>query len=435
MTGLDVLNETEKAGVQFVRLQFIDILGIMKDVAIPVERLKEALSGGVAFDGSALQGFVRTAESDMRLRPDPGTYAVFPWSDPAHPTARLICSVFHPGGGPFEGCPRWNLQRICASATEMGLGVECEAELEFYLLKPDSRGGFEIRRDDAAGYFDNAPDDDGDEVRRAAVIALRAMGVPVVLSHHENSPGQHEVVLGRAGVIAAADAVMTVKQVTRRVAAQYGYMASFMPKPRTGVNGSGLHLHLHLIRTPGRGGSRGQTNDPGVDVSAFAAGLLDHAGALCAVANPLVNSYKRLVPGYEAPVRADWSTTGRNPFVRWRPRHENDDGPIIEFRGPDSACNPYLTLSCVIQAGIDGIVRELDLPPPSGAEKDALSGQETFLPRTLHESLESLIEDAVIGAALGDGILADYVDAKRIEWQMYCSHVDTWEVHHYLGKY
>lgn len=435
MTGLDVLNETAKTGVQFVRLQFIDILGIMKDVAIPVERLEEALSDGIAFDGSALQGFVRTAESDMRLRPDPGTYAVFPWSDPDHPTARLICSVFHPGREPFEGCPRWNLHRICASAAETGLGVECEAELEFYLLKPDSQGGYEIRHDDAAGYFDHAPDDCGDEVRRAAVIALRAMGIPVVLSHHENSPGQHEVVLGRAGAVATADAVMTVKQVTRRVAFQYGYIASFMPKPRTSVNGSGLHLHLHLVRTPRRGSPRGRTIDPGVDAAAFAAGLLDHAGALCAVANPLVNSYKRLVPGYEAPVRADWSTTGRNPLVRCRPRRENDDEPVLEYRGPDSACNPYLTLACIIQAGIDGIVRELDLPLLSGPEKGALPGKAALLPRTLHESLESLIEDSVIGTALGDGILADYVDAKRIEWQMYCTHVDTWEVHHYLGKY
>lgn len=434
MTGPDVLAETARAGVQFVRLQFIDILGIMKDVAIPIERLAEALSHGISFDGSALQGFVRTAESDMRLRPDPETYAVFPWSDPAHPTARLICSVFQPDGEPFGGCPRWNLHRICESAANIGLCVDCEAELEFYLLRPDSKGGYEIRLDDAAGYFDHAPDDRGDEVRRAAVIALRAMGVPVALSHHENSPGQHEVVLGRAGAVATADAAMIVKQVTRRVAAQHGYIASFMPKPRTGVNGSGLHLNLHLTGAHKRGGPRAQLSGPGPNAAAFAAGLIGHAGALCAVANPLVNSYKRLVPGYEAPVRADCSATGRNPFVRCRPRPEGGVEPVIEFRGPDSACNPYLTLAAVIQAGMDGMIRELDLPL-SGSERNILSGQTALLPRTLHEALECLIADSVIGTALGEGILADYVDAKRIEWQMYCSYVDTWEVHHYLGKY
>lgn len=433
MNAGDVVQKAGESGVQFIRLQFIDILGIIKDVVIPVERLEEALARGIRFDGSALQGFVRTAESDMLLKPDPHTYRVLPWGNPPGVTALLICSVHHMDGRPFAGCPRANLARVLSACESTGHQLHLQAEVEFYLLRRDIRGGLAVESDDAGGYFDHVPGGDGDEIRRQLVIILRQMRIPIAMSHHENSPGQHEIVIGRDGAMETADHIAVTKAAARRLAAQLGCQATFMPKPRTGMNGSGLHLRLSMLKK----GRNSFHPNGGHEILSLTgrfvlAGLLEHASALCAVANPLVNSYKRLVPGYEAPTRLGWSCSSRDPL--FRVSGAMDEEAFVEYRGPDPSCNPYLLLACLAQSGVDGLIRKVPLQMPDGSDgRD--TEQAAWLPRTLGEALAALESDPVVRDALGPAILPDYVDARRLEWEMYLSQVDRWEVHHYLGKY
>lgn len=429
MTGDEVLQQADEHRVRFVRLQFTDILGVLKNVVISRRDLPRALERGIPFDGSSVEGFVRMEESDMVLRADAGTWCIFPWSDPDARTARLICQVHHPDGRPYECCPRQVLQRMRDEARKLGYSLQAGPEVEFFLFLMDDHGRPTTQTHDRGSYFDLSPVDQGELARREMVLTLEEMGLVYEASHHENSPGQHEIRFAPAEALVAADNVMTVRHVVRRVAARHGLHATFMPKPIFGMNGSGMHMYLTLHRN-GRNAFAGRP----ATLLQFVAGLLRHGPAMAAVTNPLVNSYKRLVPGFEAPVRAGWSAQNRSPMVRI------PAGPgaatAVELRLPDGACNPYLALAVILQAGLEGVRQKLLAPPPldqdpSGGGPDAGAA----LPRNLLEAMAALEQDEVVQGALGAHLCRRYVAAKRVEWDVFHSHVHTWEIDEYLARY
>ncbi len=442
----------QEKGVEFVRLQFVDILGIVKSVVIPVERLDRALEEGVRFDGSSIQGFVRVEESDMFLVPDPATFTLFDWQEilapPGRdrgatggiPTARLICDVYRPDYTPFEGCPRLTLKRAVAEAAEMDFSMQVGPEIEFYLFERGSDGKGTTETRDQGAYLDLSPVDRGEEARRHMAVVLKRLGLTIEASHHENSPGQHEIGLRHTDPVVIADRIASVRIIIRRVAAQYGLHATFMPKPVYGINGSGLHIHQSLYR--GKRNAFFRSEAPmGLSPTAhhYVGGLMEHARALSLVTNPLVNSYKRLVPGYEAPVHITWSARNRSPLIRV-PAAAGDDSRI-ELRSPDPACNPYLALAAMLKAGLDGVIAKTAPPPPvnrnvytmSEAESRSLGIQP--LPRTLQEAINEMRQSALMREALGDTIFSQYLQAKQIEWELYRDQVDHWELEQYLDKY
>jgi glutamine synthetase len=435
----EVLQRAREARVRFVRLQFTDVLGVLKDVAIPVESLPEALAHGVLFDGSSIEGFVRVEESDMMLQPDPATFQIFPWSTADAPTARLLCDVTLPGGAAFPGCPRTALKRVLGEAAARDIAVRVEPEIEFFLFERDASGLPTTRTRDQAGYFDLSPVDEGEDVRRDVVLALEDMAFQVEASHHEVAPGQHEIDLAAADPLACADGIVTFRVVARTVARRRGYHITFMPKPVVGINGSGLHLRQTLTRAgrnllePAGGGDLAPIG------SAYLAGILRHAKALSAVTNPLVNSYKRLVPGYEAPEFIAWSRQSRSPMIRVS--GGGPDGLGLELRAPDPSCNPYLALAAIIRAGLDGVDQGWDPPPPvrrnvhrmTDSERQALGIDR--LPASLREALDALEADPVVREALGEHLTHRLLEAKRIEWDVYRAEVHRWEVDQYLGVY
>lgn len=436
MTEAEVLRQAEEQGVRFVRLQFTDILGVLKNVVISRRDLPRALAGQITFDGSSIDGFVRIEESDMRLKADPATWCVFPWSDPAARAARLICDVHYPDGRPFEGCPRHTLKRVLAEAAQLGYTLQAGPEAEFFLFQVDEQGRPTTRTHDTGTYFDLSPIDKGEQARRDMVLTLEEIGFQFEASHHENSPGQHEIRFAHAEALAMADNLVTFRHVVRRVAAQHGLHATFMPKPIYGINGSGMHIHLSLHKG-GRNQFQGRPLSP--VALHFVAGLLHHARGMCAVTNPLVNSYKRLVPGYEAPVYIAWSEQNRSPLVRIPAA----DGPNarVELRSPDPSCNPYLALAVILKAGLDGIRHKLPAPPPINRNLYGLTPEERRqlgvgrLPRNLLEAVAELERNEVIRDALGEHIADRLMEAKQVEWEVYHSHIHPWEVEEYLTRY
>lgn len=440
MDAEEVLRAVETAKVHFIWLQFTDILGQVKSVAIPAEELPRAFGRGVRFDGSSVQGFVRIEESDMFLRPDPDTFCLYPWSAGESRAARLICDVCRPDGGPFEGCPRYVLKRVTGWINELGYDVEVGPEAEFFLFKRDDQGRPLTVPGDRAGYFDLSFSDPGEEARRQMVIVLRKMGFPIEASHHEGSPGQHEIDFRHADPLTTADRIATLRLVVRRVAQRYSLHATFMPKPLAGVNGSGLHLHLSLHQ-----GGRNAFSSPreAINLSstarAFIAGLIAHAPGFTALTNPLVNSYKRIVTGFEAPVYLAWSECNRSPLVRIPA--ERGEETRVELRSPDPSCNPYLALAAVLWSGVDGVTRELTPPPPVSANLYQLSAEELAdagierLPSTLGEALEAFRRDGTVRQALGPHVAGKYLQAKLLEWDVYRSVVDRWELDQYLEKF
>lgn len=437
-----ILRRAELEGIRFVRLQFTDILGVVKNVAVPVSRLEDALDDKIMFDGSSIEGFARVEESDMNLRPDYATFTPFPWRmGEAGGVARLVCDVFMPTGEPFAGDPRHALRRALDAAKTLGFHVHVGGECEFFLFRKDSGGRPTTVTHDEAGYFDLGPADRGEDVRRDIVLALEEMGFEVEGSHHEVSPGQHEVGFHHEDALAAADLLATFKVVTRAIAVRRGLHATFMPKPLFGQNGSGLHTHLALATTDGRNAFYDSAApDQLSDVARhFIAGLLAHAPALTAVTNPLVNSYKRLLPGYEAPVYIFWSTENRGALVRIPTLRQQRTR--IELRSPDMSCNPYLALAAVVRAGLDGIERRLDLPKPVDDDPNYLTRSERLargirrLPANLQEAVDALEQDPVILDALGPHIASRFIEAKRIEWDVYSSQVHPWEVEQYLNVF
>ena len=437
-TRNDVLQFVKDLKIEFIRLQFADVLGISKNVAIPVKQLEKALDGELMFDGSSIEGFVRIEESDMYLRPDANTFTVFPWN--AHAggkEARLICDIYNPDETPFEGCPRNTLRRSIAEAAALGYELNAGPEAEFFLFLKDEQGRATTKTHDRGSYFDFMPVDLGESARRDMVLTLQEMGFEVEASHHEVAPGQHEIAFKYADALTTADNIATFKLVVRTVAMQHNLHATFMPKPIFGIAGSGMHTHQSLFKN-------GQNafydpSDPSQlsDIARYyIGGLLHHVKGFTAITNPLVNSYKRLVPGYEAPVYIAWSEHNRSPLIRIPARR--GIGTRIELRNPDPSCNPYLTLAATLSAGLDGIKNKITPPAPvtqniydMSAEERAALGIES-LPKTLGDALIELAANNVIRKALGEHIYEHFMEAKTIEWTQYRTQVHQWEVDNYL---
>ncbi len=433
----EVLKKARELGVRFVHLQFTDITGALKSVAIPVEQLGAALDGELMFDGSSIEGFVRIEESDMYLRPDPATFAVFPWTEGQGTVARLMCDIYNPDGTPFAGCPRLTLKKVLAEAADMGYTMMAGPEPEFFLFSRDEAGRATVKTSDQAAYFDLSPVDLGEEARRDMVLALQKMGFEIEASHHEVAPGQHEIDFRYADGLKTADNIATFRFVVRVVARQHNLHATFMPKPVYGINGSGMHTHQSLFRD-----GQNAFYDPDAQYQLsdtalyYIGGLMKHARAFAAITNPTVNSYKRLVPGYEAPVYVAWSERNRSPLVRVPAARRN--ATRVEVRNPDPSCNPYLALAVMLKAGLDGIKKRIVPPDPVNKNIYALTAAEReemgihSLPGSLKEALDELERDEVIKEALGPHILERFIEAKTLEWDVYRAQVHTWEIDQYL---
>ena len=438
-----VLDEIEEEDVGFLRLQFTDILGTVKNVAVPADQAEKAFTDGIYFDGSSIEGFVRIQESDMRLIPDPSTFAVLPWrkrEDGA--SARMICDVYNTStGDPFEGDPRNVLQRAIDRAEEMGYEINFAPEPEFFLFEEDEDGRATTDTADQGGYFDLAPKDLASDVRRDIIYGLEEMGFEIEASHHEVARGQHEINFEYDDALTTADNVATFRTVVRAIAAQHDLHATFMPKPIPKINGSGMHTHMSLFKD---GANAFHDEDDEFNLSetahSYLAGVLEHAPAITAVSNPTVNSYKRLVPGYEAPVYVAWSDRNRSALIR-KPAARIPAASRIEARFPDPSCNPYLAFAALIHAGLDGIEKGLEAPDPIREniyefddEKREEYGIDT-LPSNLGEAVDALEEDDVIMNALGDHIGEKFVEAKTEEFTDYLVDVSEWELDRYLEKF
>jgi glutamine synthetase len=439
-TRADILRLAEEFGVAFLRLQFTDILGINKNVEVPRSQFAKGLDGEIMFDGSSIEGFVRIEESDMLLVPDLDTFRVLPAEEEGGRVGRLLCDIYTPDHEPFAGCPRLTLQRQIERARVLGYSMMAGCEAEFFLFEKDRSGGPTTATHDQGSYFDLTPLDRGEEIRRLIVTDLELMGFEVEAAHHEVAPGQHEVDFKYADALATADNIATFRFIVRDVANRYGFLASFMPKPIQGQNGSGMHTHQSLFR-----GKENAFADPraehglsGVALS-YVEGLLQHARGFCAITNPLINSYKRLVPGYEAPVNVAWSMRNRSPLVRIPERR--GEGTRCELRMPDPAANPYLSLAVQLAAGLDGVERQLECREPVNRNifrmsfRDRRKYQIDDLPRDLHEALDRFEKDDVIRAALGEHLTERFLEAKREEVDRYNREVTRWEIEQYLGRY
>ncbi|HET9393186.1 MAG TPA: glutamine synthetase family protein [Candidatus Rubrimentiphilum sp.] len=422
----EVLRLAKDRHVQFVRLAFADVLGVGKNVSIPVSELEAALEGKVTFDGGSIDGFVRGEELDMVLRPDPATFALYPWSTPEASEARLLCDIAMPDGSPFEGCPRTTLKRAIEKAKGSLQGIAVALEVEFYLFEAmDSEYG-STKTSDVGSYFDFSANDRGEDARSAIVSALQAMGVAIAGSHHEHGPGQHEIDFPHIDPLAAADGLLTLRTIAKHVAAARGLEATFMPKPIEDRAGSGLHVNFRV------------SPEQQPEMLYMIGGLLAHAAALTAVCNSTVNSYKRLVNAWDAPIYTVWSERSANALVRVPPQEQP---PQIEMRSPDAAGNPYLSLAVLLRALADGVEQQhLPGDPLVGSTYD-LTERERHergigtLPKSLRQAIAELDEDPVVRAALGDHIYHAFRDAKLAEYERYRRAVHPWEHRAYLRLY
>lgn len=437
LTKEDVLRKADEHDVRFVRLQFTDILGITKNVSIPVEELEKALDGEVMFDGSSIEGFTRIQESDMYLVPDYNTFSVLPWRPKDGAVARLICDIYTANKEPFSGCPRYILKKVIKEAAEMGFTMYAGPEPEFFLFETDEKGRPTTITNDKGSYFDLSPVDLGEDARRDIVLALQEMGFEIETSHHEVAPGQHEIDFKYADALTTADNIATFKFVTKAIAKKHGLYATFMPKPIFGENGSGMHTHQSLFKD-GVNAFYDEKGELGLSDTAkyYIGGLLKHAKAFTAVTNPTVNSYKRLVPGYEAPVYISWS--GRNRSALIRVPAAKGQGTRIELRSPDPSANPYFALAVMLKSGLDGIKNKIDPGPQTFnniyemTEKERIEAGIESLPGSLKEALEYMAKDDLIKETLGEHAYQHFVRAKLIEWDIYRIQVHQWELDQYL---
>lgn len=439
----EVVDRAHADGVKFVSLQFMDVAGAIKNVTIPVTRLDEAFTRGVWFDGSSIEGFARIYESDMFLNPDAGTYRVLPWGSEDQRVARVICDVHLPDGDPFPGDPRHTLKRALAQAKERGYTYNIGAELEFFLFKPNNDvTPLEPVPHDVGGYFDFSPRDQAARVREDITLALAQMGIEVEAAHHEVAEGQHEIDFEYADALTSADNCVTFKYTVKAIAQRHNLYATFMPKPIAGINGSGMHTHQSLFNAAGENAFYDPDGDPyrlSQLARSFVAGQLDHAPALAAIVAPTVNSYKRLVPGYEAPVYICWGQVNRSALVRI-PRYSpgREQSTRVELRFPDPSCNPYLAFATMLMAGLDGIDRDLNPPDPLEESAYELTAQRmaelgvNTLPASLGQALRALHQDDVIRAAVGDHAYQAFARARRAEWDAYRIQVTRWELDRYL---
>ncbi|AFZ65902.1 type I glutamate--ammonia ligase [Deinococcus peraridilitoris] len=439
----EIMGQLEREDVQFLRLQFTDILGFIKNVEVPRSQFQKALDGELMFDGSSIEGFTRIEESDMLLKPDFSTFLIFPQFSAEESArgrvARLICDIAMPDHSPFEGDPRQVLRRLIDRASELGFELLCGPEPEFFIFERNAQGRPTTVTGDHAGYFDLAPIDKGERLRREITNALVDMGFDIEAAHHEVAPGQHEIDFKYSGALKTADNIATFKFVVKRVALEYGVHASFMPKPVAGLSGSGMHCHLSLFRE-GKNAFFDEQGEHQLSQTAlhFIAGLLEHAPGMVAVTNPLVNSYKRLVPGFEAPTNIAWSTSNRSALVRVPARRGS--GTRAELRMPDPSCNPYLALTVMLAAGLDGIKQGLLPPPPVQRNIYKMTVRERRahrvrnLPGDLSEAIGALENDEVIREALGEHVVEHFIAAKRAEWHAYSAVVHQWELDRYLDE-
>mgnify|MGYP005841166635 CR=1 FL=1 len=436
-----VLARAREEGIRFVSLQFVDIVGVVKSVTIPMHELEDCIANGKWFDGSSIEGFARIAESDMYLKPDLSTFAVLPWQRGERAAARVICWVYTPHGEPFPGDPRFVLYRAVQEVEQMGYSFHVGPEFEFFLFKANGGGDLDVATLDRAGYFDLSTDVSSD-LRNDMVNALEAANIHVESSHHETAYGQHEIDLKYDTALTAADNAVTLRFIVKAVAQQHGLYATFMPKPLHGVAGSGMHTHQSFFRLDTQTNAFYAEDDLyGLSDLAkhFIAGQIHHARGMCAIVSPLINSYKRLVPGYEAPVYISWARINRSALIRI-PKFTpgNSQATRVELRCPDPSCNPYLAFAVMLKCGLDGIKRQLPLPAPIEENlyqfdhKRLKQREVSLLPSSLGEALEELKRDSVVQEALGEHAYQRFLEAKTIEWDDYRKQVTPWEVRHYL---
>jgi glutamine synthetase, type I len=444
VTADDIRKDIEEKNVTFLRLMFTDIAGTLKNVEVPAteEQLNKILSNKMMFDGSSIEGFVRINESDMYLYPDLDTWIVFPWGAENGKVAGLICDVYNADGSPFAGDPRGNLKRSLENMHELGYSsFNLGPEPEFFLFKLDEFNNPTLEVNDQGGYFDLAPTDLADNTRREIVNVLTQLGFEVEASHHEVAVGQHEIDFKYANVLQACDNIQIFKLVVKTIAREHGLHATFMAKPKFAINGSGMHCNMSLFDIDGQNVFFDEDGENQLSTTAyeFLAGLLKHAYSYTAVTNPTVNSYKRLVPGYEAPVYIAWAGRNRSPLVRVPA--SRGQGTRLELRSVDPTANPYLALAVLLECGLDGIINKLTPPAPVESNIYAMTDEErkkagiSDLPSTLHNAVKALKDDKVVKDAMGEHIYTNFVEAKRIEWSSYAQYVSQWEVDNYLELY
>lgn len=440
MDKRQVLEKAREMNVKFIRLQFTDIYGVLKNVAITVEQLEKALDGELMFDGSSIEGFTRIEESDMYLKPDPSTFLVFPWRPKDGAVARLICDVYKADGTPFEGDPRYILKKTIKEAADLGYTMYVGPEAEFFLFQVDEQGRPTTITHDTAGYFDMSPVDLGENARRDMVLNLEQMGYEIEASHHEVAEGQHEIDFKYSDALDVADKVMTFKFVVRTIAQRHGLHATFMPKPIYGINGSGMHMNMSLFKN----GENAFFDPDGYkqlsqDAMHYIGGLLKNVRSLAAVTNPTVNSYKRLVPGYEAPVYLAWSAANRSALIRIPAKR--GASTRVELRNPDPACNPYLAIACALAAGLDGIKNKIQPPAETSAniyhmnDEERAAAEIASLPSSLHEAISELKENEVMRRTLGEHVFEKFIEGKLREWDEYRTKVSEWELNKYLTMF
>ena len=442
MTRDEIMHIIKEKNVNFFRLQFVDIFGFLKNIALPLSQIEKALDGKIMFDGSSIEGFVRINESDMYLKPDYDTFVVMPWREKdGSNAARIICDVYKPDGTPFIGCPRNNLKRVLAEAKKLGYTMNVGTEAEFFLFRKDADGRATTITDDVTGYFDVEPDDSGIDCRRKIIKTLEAMGFEIEASHHEVAEGQHEINFKYADALTAADNTVTFKWVVRSIAAEFGLHATFMPKPVFGINGSGMHTNQSLFNLDGTNAFYDEKGPLELSPVAYKyiAGIMKNAKGFCAVTNPLVNSYKRLVAGYEAPVYVAWSASNRSVLVRIPA--SRGMGTRTEVRCPDPTCNPYLAFAMMLGAGLDGIKNDLPVPDAVNADIFEMTAAEkkeagiASLPANLYEAVQELKASPIALDALGPHILAKYIEGKEKEWDSFRIAITDWEHNTYLSRY
>ncbi|WP_161821437.1 type I glutamate--ammonia ligase [Sporotomaculum syntrophicum] len=440
MKKQEIFDRVIKGDIEFIRLQFIDVFGVLKSVNVTPDELEDAMEGNLLFDGSSIDGYARINESDQCLVPDPDTFQCMPWRPTEKGVARMICDVYNPDGTPFEGCPRWILKRALKEAEDMGYELNMGPEGEFFLFHTDSDGGPTLHIHDKAGYFDLAPIDHGEDARRDIVLTMKQMGFRIEASHHEVAPGQHEIDFKYGEALKTADQWVTFRDVVKNIAKKHGLYATFMPKPFAGENGSAMHCNQSLFQDNNNVfyDANGEYQLSNIAFN-YLAGLLKHAKGMTAIGNPIVNSYKRLIPGYEAPTHIAWSNSNRSTLVRIPVRRGN--ATRIELRNPDPVANPYLAFAVMLKSGIEGIKNRLKPPPPveedihNLSEKQRRALEIEHLPRDLFEALKEMEKDPLIEQAIGSHCYNRFLEGKYREWYEYAEQVHQWEIRHYLAKY
>ncbi len=438
-TKQDVLQMVEEEDIEFIRLQFTDMFGTLKNVAITASQLEKALDNKCMFDGSSIEGFVRIDESDMYLYPDLNTFEIFPWRPQHGKVARMICDVYRPNGTPFEGDPRYILKKVLKEAADMGYSFNVGPECEFFLFHTDDEGRPTTVTHEKAGYFDISPLDLGENARRDIILNLEEMGFEIEASHHEVAPAQHEIDFKYTNALKAADNMMTFKLVVKTIAKRHGLFASFMPKPVYGQCGSGLHINMSLSKD-GVNIFNDHSSPNGVSKEAyqFIAGIMSHMKGMTLIANPIVNSYKRLLPGFEAPVHITWSEGNRSPLIRIPSARGTN--MRIELRSPDPAANPYLLFASCLAAGLDGIKNKMEIPESIDCNIYDLTSKELqekgieAIPSNLSKACHYFEEDEFMKNVLGQHVHEKYLAAKREEWNRFREQVTAWEIEEYLYK-